>query len=55
MRVSSDVPLYRTVHWGMGAGLLVCQECGALVFPEPDDDVDRHADWHARIDGEENG
>lgn len=42
-------PLYKTVHWGMGAGLLVCQECGALIFPEPDDEVDRHEAWHARL------
>lgn len=49
--VDPDAPLYQTIHWGAGPGLLVCQQCGAVVFPDPDAERDIHADWHAHFDG----
>jgi hypothetical protein len=42
-------PLYHAVYWNWGPGLLVCVECGALVWPDPDATVDVHQDWHQRI------
>lgn len=44
---TTNVGAYRAVQWGVGPGLLVCEFCGAVVFPDPDADFDLHADWHA--------